>query len=122
MSVTTNNRRNAIERRRHLHAEIARSRRRLNLHKSRLLQGGFLPLGWRRQIQDHPIMALSTAAGVGMLFAQLCGKTGVAGKSADWLAQRIGGETWASLLGSFEQFLSNDAAACPPSATEQENV
>jgi hypothetical protein len=67
-------------------------------------------------------MALSTAAGIGMLLAQLCGKTGAASKSADWLAQRIGGETWASMLRSFEQFCSNSEAPCPPSATEQENV
>ncbi len=122
MSGTANNRRNAIEQRRQLHTKIARSRRRLNQHKSRLIHGGFLPIGWRQQIQDHPVLALTTAAGIGMLLAQLCGRTGGASKSADWLAQRLGGETWASLIKYFEQFLSTGEPPRPPSATEPENA
>ena len=122
MSGTANNRRNAIEQRRLLHTKIARSRRRLNQHKTRLIQGGFLPLGWRRQIQDRPVVALTTAAGIGMLLAKLCGRTGSAGKSADWLAQWLGGETWASLIKHFEQFLSTDDPPRPPSETEPENA
>jgi ElaB/YqjD/DUF883 family membrane-anchored ribosome-binding protein len=121
MSTTANNRR-AIEQRRQLHTKIARARRRLNQHKSRLIHGGFLPIGWRQQIQDKPLMALTTAAGIGMLLAQLCGRSGGASKSADWLAQRLGGETGASLIKYFEQFLSNSGPPPPSSSTEPENA
>jgi len=122
MSVTANKRRKAVEQRRALHTRIARSRRRLDQHKDRLMRGAFLPFGWQRQIQDHPVMALTTAAGVGVLLAQFCGRSVGASKSADWLAQRLGDESWASLLKHVEQFLSSGQPPRPPSPPEQENA
>ena len=122
MFDAASNRRNAIEQRRQRHSRITRSRRRLNQHASRLVQGGFLPGGWRQQIQDHPVMALATAAGVGMLLAQSCSRTGGVSKSGDWLAPWLAGRSWASMLKHIEQFLSTGDPPSPPSATEPENA
>jgi len=122
MFDTAHHRRNAIEQRRQLHARIARSRRRLNQHKSRLVQGGFLPDSWRKRIQEHPVLAMTTAAGAGMLLAQICPRTGGAGRSGDWLAQWLAGETWASMLKYVEQFLSTGESPSQPSATEPDDA
>ena len=115
------NRRNAIEHRRQLHARIARSRRRIGQQTSHLAQG-FLPLGWRRQVQEHPVMALATAAGAGALLAQVCSQTGAAGKSADWLAQWLAGGTWTSLMKQLEQFLAKGEPPSPAAETEPEDA
>jgi len=122
MFDTAGNRRNAIEQRRRLHARIARSRRRINQRTSRLVQGGFLPCSWRRQIEQHPVMALATAAGAGMLLAQLCSRTGVGGKSADWLAERLAGGTWASMMKHVEPFFSTGEPPNSPAAPDAEDA
>jgi len=122
MFDTANKRRKAIEQRRQLHTRIARSRRRIGQQTIRLVQGRFLPHRWRQTIQDHPGMALATAAGAGMLLARLCSRTGVGGKSADWLAQWLVGGTWTSLMKHVEQFLSTGEPPSSPSATEPGNA
>lgn len=122
MFKTAHNRRNAIEQRRLLHARIARSRRRLNSRTSRLVQGGFLPGSWRRNIQEHPLVALATAAGAGMLLAQLCGRSGTASRTGDWLAQWLAGGPWASIMKYVEPFFSNAEFSSSPSATEPDDA
>ena len=122
MFDTANQRRNAIEQRRQLHTRIARSRRRINGRASRLVQGGFLPSRWRTQIQNHPVVALATAAGAGMLFAQICSRTGAAGKTGDWLAKWLAGGTWASMMKHVEEFLSTGEPSGPPAATEPDDA
>lgn len=104
-------RRKANEQRRQLHAKIARSRRRINGNTSRLVRGGFLPSGWRKQIQDHPVIALASAAGAGMLLAQICGHGGVASKSADWLAETLAGGKLASMIKHVESLFSSGSFA-----------
>jgi len=117
MFKSANQRRDALEQRRMLHARIARSRRRLTGRTARLLEGGFLPVQWRQQIQDHPLMALATAAGVGMLLAQCCAGRSAVGKTGDGLAQWLAGKTWSSWLKHLEPFLSVSRGETP-SGTE----
>jgi hypothetical protein len=112
----------ASEQRRQLHARIARTRRRLNHHSSRLLRSEYLPLSWLRPIRNHPVAALATAAGAGMLFAQICAHSATAGKSADWLAQWLAGSTWTSLLRHVESFLSQRESTDPQPTSEQQDA
>lgn len=121
MFRTAHQRRTAIEQRRQLHARIARARRRLDGHTSRLVQGRFLPNSWRRHVQDHPVAALAAAAGIGMLLAQLFSRTGAAGKTGDRLAQWLAGGTWATLLKHVEQFLGAGGPADAPPETEADD-
>ena len=67
-------------------------------------------------------MAMTTAAGAGILLAHLCPRTGGAGRSGDWLAEWLAGETWASTLKYVEQFLSTGQSPSPPTATEADDA
>lgn len=120
MTDAATDRRGAIEYRRQLHARIARSRRRLHQRGSRLIQGGLLPFGWRKYIQDHPAIALATAAGAGMLLAQVGSRSGVARKSADWLAEWLAGSPWTSLIKQLERFLPTADAEADETPSETE--
>lgn len=114
--------RDAIEQRRLLHAKIARSRRRLGSRTAGLRQGTFLPAAWRRQIQEHPVIALATAAGIGMLLAQLCTRTSAAARTGDWLAQWLAGGRWSAIMKYIESILTGYAPAedTPTSNSESE--
>lgn len=109
----------AVEQRRQLHARIARSRRRINGHVSNFVPNGFLPQSWRRSVQENPIMALATAAGVGMLVAQMFSRKSQVACSGDWLAKWLAGGTWASIVTQWERFLTNEGR---PGATSSEEA
>ena len=118
MFDAAHNRRNAMEQRRLLHARIARTRRRIDGHASRLIGGGCLPSNWRRRIQHHPVIALASAAGAGMLLAQLCSRD-----SGTWLAEWLAGATWSSTFKQVERFLrAGRDDDMPQSSDEAENA
>jgi hypothetical protein len=122
MFNAANRRQSELEQRRQLHVRIARTRRRINGHTSRLVHGGILPGAWRRKIQDHPIVALATATGAGMLLAQLCSRSGAASKTADRLAEWLAGGTWATLMKQVERFLAKGESTGVSPATEPDDA
>ncbi len=122
MFNTAIQRREAAEQRRQLHARIARSRRRIGRQTSQLGRGSLLPGAWKQQIQEHPIVALATAAGVGMLVAQLTARTGAVHRATESLAQWLAGGRWAEIIKLLERFFASDDATTAASSAEPDHA
>jgi len=122
MFNSTVGRREALEQRRQLHARIARSRRRINGHVSHLKVDGLLRKSWRQKIQEHPVVALATAAGTGMLLAQLLSRGSVTSKLGDGLAKWLSGGAAAGFMKHVERFFATVDNSNADSASEVDHV